>query len=49
MSRFVGWTLKVEGNKLILSTLFKETKEIEADIKEINFASGSSIILENLR
>ncbi len=40
--------LKVEGSKLLVTTLFGEQREIEASIKEINFMD-SSIILENLR
>lgn len=41
-------SLKVEGGKTLLTTLFGEQREIEADIKEIDFM-GSSIILENLK
>ena len=41
-------SLKVEGSKLLVTTLFGEQREIEAGIKEINFMD-SSIILENLR
>ncbi|MFC1874225.1 CooT family nickel-binding protein [Chloroflexota bacterium] len=36
---------KVDG-KLVLTTLFRETKEIEANIKKIDFAN-SSIMLES--
>ena len=38
-------SMKIVGNKLILDTIFKETKEIEASIKEVDFAN-SSIHLE---
>lgn len=41
-------SLKVEDGKLLVATLFGEQREIEADIKEIDFMD-SSIILENLR
>jgi len=41
-------SLKVEGGKLLVATLFGEQREIEAGIKEINFMDHS-IILENLR
>ena len=34
------------GEKLVLTTLFRETKEIRASVKRIDF-SDSSIILES--
>lgn len=37
--------IKVEDNKITISSIFGEQKEIEATIKEINFLN-SSIILE---
>ena len=40
-------SVKVEGGKLLVTTLFGEKKEIEATIKEIDFRS-SDIILEKL-
>jgi len=39
--------LQVKGEKLLLTTLFGEQKEVGADIREINFMSHS-IFLENL-
>ena len=41
-------SLKVKGSKLLMTTLFGEQKEVEANIKEIDFMS-SSIILENIK
>ena len=41
-------SLKVKDGKLLMTTLFGEQKEIEANIKEIDFMS-SSIILENVK
>ena len=38
-------SVEIEGNKLILNTIFRETKEVEANIKEIDFAN-SNILLE---
>ena len=38
-------SMKIVGNKLILDTIFKETKEIEASVKDIDF-TNSSIHLE---
>jgi predicted RNA-binding protein len=38
--------LKIEGGKLHLWTLFGEQKEIEANIKEVDF-QNSHLILEN--
>ena len=39
-------SIKSEGGKLVVTTLFGERKEIEASIKEIDFR-GSNVILEN--
>jgi len=36
--------VEIENKKLILSTIFGEQKEIEADIKQVDF-QNSSIIL----
>jgi len=41
-------SLQVRGEKLLLTTLFGEQKEVGADIREINFMTHS-IFLENLR
>lgn len=41
-------SLKAEDGKLLVTTLFGEQRELEADIKEIDFMA-SSIILENVR
>lgn len=41
-------SLEAVGNKIILTTLFRETKEIEANIKMIDFASNARVILESL-
>lgn len=41
-------SLEAVGNKIILNTLFRETKEIEASIKMIDFASNSRVILESV-
>ncbi len=41
-------SVKIEGEKLLLRTLFGEQKEIKADIREINFLTHS-IVLENLK
>ena len=38
-------SIKSEGNKLLIATLFGEQREIEASIKEIDFKS-SNVILE---
>ncbi len=40
--------VKIEGEKLLLRTLFGEQKEIGADIREIDFLSHS-ILLGNLK
>ena len=40
-------SLKIEANKLLLTTLLGEQKEIQASIREIDFLKHS-IILENL-
>ncbi|MEE8194124.1 MAG: CooT family nickel-binding protein [Dehalococcoidales bacterium] len=40
--------VKVEGEKLLLRTLFGEQKEIGANIREIDFLSHS-IVLGNLK
>ena len=40
-------SLRIEGNKLELRTLFGEQKDIEAFVKEVDF-QNSSIILENM-
>lgn len=40
-------SLKVEANKLLLTTLLGERKEISASIREIDFLTHS-IILKNL-
>ena len=39
-------SLEVDEGKLLLKTLFGEQKEIEANIREINF-TNNSIVLEN--
>ena len=39
-------SLKIEANKLLLTTLLGERKEIQASIREIDFLTHS-IILEN--
>ena len=41
-------TLKAEDGKLLVTTLFGEQREIEANIREIDFMA-SSIVLENIR
>ena len=41
-------SLKAQNDKLLVTTLFGEQREIEASIKEIDFV-GSSIILENVK
>lgn len=41
-------SLKAKEGKLLVTTLFGEQKEIEADIKEIDFLA-SSIILGNVK
>ena len=41
-------SVEIRDNKLLLKTLFGEEKEIEANIKKIDFLA-SSIILENLK
>ena len=38
-------SIKSEGGKLLVTTLFGEQREIEANIKEIDFR-GSNVILE---
>jgi len=35
------------GNKLILTTIFGETKEVEASIKKIDFRDSNIILLKN--
>jgi predicted RNA-binding protein len=40
-------SLQVKGEKLLLTTLFEEQKEVWANIREINFMTHS-IFLENL-
>ena len=40
-------SLKVEGGKILLATLFGEQKEIEAGIEEIDFMSGRVTLKEN--
>lgn len=40
-------SLQVKGEKLLLTTLFEEKKEVGANIREINFMTHS-IFLENL-
>ena len=40
-------SLKIEANKLLLTTLLGERKEISASIREIDFLTHS-IILKNL-
>ena len=39
-------SLKIEGKKLLLKTLFGEEKKIEANIRQIDFMTHS-IFLEN--
>jgi predicted RNA-binding protein len=39
--------LKTDGDKLLITTLFGEQKEIEASIKEIDF-KASRVVLEKL-
>ena len=41
-------SLKMEGGKLLMTSLFGEEREIEASIKEIDFM-GSRIVLESVR
>ena len=41
-------SLKVKDGKILVTTLFGEQREIEADIKEIDFMA-SSIILGNMK
>ena len=41
-------SIRIEGKKLLLETLFGEKKEVEANIRQIDFMTHS-IILENLR
>jgi predicted RNA-binding protein len=41
-------SLKTEGGKLLMTSLFGEEKEIEASIKEIDFM-GSRVVLENAK
>ena len=41
-------SLKVKGGRLLVTTLFGEQREIEANIKEIDFL-GSSVVLENVK
>ena len=41
-------SLEIEGEKLLFRTLFGEQKEIEANIRQIDFLTHS-ILLENLR
>ena len=41
-------SLEIEGEKLLLKTLFGEQKKIEANIKQIDFLTHS-IFLENLK
>jgi predicted RNA-binding protein len=38
-------SIKLEGGKLLVTSLFGEKKEIEASIREIDFR-GSNVILE---
>ena len=40
--------LKIEGDSLLLSTLFGEQKEIRANIRQIDFLTHS-ILLESLK
>ena len=39
-------SVEIKDGKLIIKTLFGEQKEIEANIREVNFVSNS-IVLEN--
>ena len=41
-------SLKVRDGKLLVTTLFGEQREIEADISEIDFMA-SSVVLENVK
>jgi predicted RNA-binding protein len=41
-------SLKAEGGRLLVTTLFGEQREIEASIKEIDFMA-SSIVLEKVK
>ena len=41
-------SVEIRDNKLLLKTLFGEEKEIEANIKKIDFVARS-IVLENLK
>jgi predicted RNA-binding protein len=41
-------TVKAEGGKLLVTTLFGEQQEFEADIREIDFRV-SSILLETVK
>ena len=38
----------IEGDKLVLKTIFGERREIEADIREIDF-TRHSLVLENVK
>lgn len=40
-------SLEMLGNKLILTTIFGETKEVEASIKKIDFRDSNIILLKN--
>lgn len=40
-------SVEIEGDKLLFKTLFGEQKEIEANIRQIDFLSHS-LVLENL-
>ena len=41
-------SLKVQGGRLLVTTLFGEQREIDADISEIDFMA-SNIVLENVK
>jgi predicted RNA-binding protein len=41
-------SLQVKGDKLLMTTLFGEQREIEASIKEIDFKT-SSVVLESVK
>ena len=41
-------SVEVKDGKLLVKTLFGEEKEVEANIREINFVNNS-IVLENVR
>ena len=39
-------SLEMKGESLILTTILRETREVEARLSHIDFANGSIIVLE---